>query len=54
MPKPNLIRDVEEIAERISRRNIKESRAIVQLGTWVKTLVDENRVLWARSSSPPF
>ena len=48
MPKPNLIRDVEEIAERISRRNIKESRAIVQLGTWVKTLVDENRVLKQR------
>ncbi len=41
MPKSNLIRDVEEIANRISRRNIKESRAILQLGTWVKTLFDE-------------
>lgn len=48
MPKPNLIRDVEEIADRISRKNIKESRAIIQLGTWVKTLVDENRALKQR------
>ena len=41
MPKSNLIRNVEEIADRISRKNIKESRAIVQLGTWIKNLVDD-------------
>ena len=48
MPKSNLIRDVEEIANRISRKNIKESRAIIQLGTWVKTLVDELKAVKQR------
>ena len=48
MPKSNLIRDVEEIANRISRKNIKESRAIIQLGTWVKNLVDELKVVKQR------
>lgn len=48
MPKSNLIRDVEEIANRISRKNIKESRAIIQLGTWVKNLVDELRTVKQR------
>lgn len=48
MPKSNLIRDVEEIANRISRKNIKESRAIIQLGTWVKTLVDDLKAVKQR------
>ena len=48
MPKSNLIRDVEEIANRISRKNIKESRASIQLGTWVKTLVDELKAVKQR------
>ena len=48
MPKPNLIRNVEEIADKISRKNIKESRAIIQLGTWVKNLVDELKAVKQR------
>ena len=48
MPKSNLIRDVEEIANRISRKNIKESRAIIQLGTWIKTLVDDIKAVKQR------
>ena len=48
MPKSNLIRNVEEIADRISRKNIKESRAIVQLGTWIKNLVDDIKGLKQR------
>ena len=48
MPKPNLIRNVEEIADKISRKNIKESRAIIQLGTWVKNLVDELKAMKQR------
>ena len=48
MPKSNLTKDVEQIADRVSKKNIRESKAIVQLGTWIKNLSDENRQLKQR------
>ncbi len=48
MPKSNLIKDVELIADRVSKKNIRASKAIVQLGTWIKNLNDENRELKQR------
>ena len=48
MPKSNLIKDVELIADRVSKKNIRESKAILQLGTWIKNLNDENRQLKQR------
>ena len=48
MPKANLTQSVEAIADRISKRNLKNCRAIIQLGTWIKNLQDENRQLKQR------
>ena len=48
MPKANLTQSVEQIADRVSKRNLKNCRAIIQLGTWLKTLEDENRQLKQR------
>ena len=45
MPKANLTQCVELIADRVSKRNLKNCRAIIQLATWLKTLEDENRQL---------
>ena len=48
MPKANLTQCVELIADRVSKRNLKNCRAIIQLATWLKTLEDENRQLKQR------
>ena len=48
MPKANLTQSVEAIADRVAKRNLKNCRALIQLGTWIKTLEDENRQMKQR------
>lgn len=48
MPKSELISSVEKISERMARKVLKECKFFGTMGTWVKTLQDENRILKRR------
>jgi len=48
MPKSNLIMAVEKISERIARKVLRECKAFGTMGTWIKTLQDDNRILKIR------
>lgn len=48
MPKSDLISSVEKISERISRKVLRECKSFATIGTWIKTLQDENRSLKRR------
>ena len=48
MPKSNLIAAVEKISERIARKVLRECKAFGTMGTWIKTLQDDNRMLKRR------
>lgn len=48
MPKSSLVLEVEEIAERITKRTLREYKQIATIGTWYKMLQDENRKLKRR------
>lgn len=48
MPKSNLIAAVEKISERIAKRVLRECKAFGTMGTWIKTLQDDNRMLKIR------
>jgi len=48
MPKSELISSVEKISERMARKVLKECKFFGTMGTWVKTLQDENRMLKRR------
>jgi len=45
MPKSNLKAAVEKISERIAKKVLRECRAFGTMGTWIKTLQDDNRTL---------
>jgi len=48
MPKSELISSVEKISERIARKVLKDCKFFGTMGTWIKTLQDENRTLKRR------
>ena len=48
MPKSDLKAAVEKISERIARKVLRECKAFGTMGTWIKTLQDDNRILKLR------
>lgn len=48
MAKPNIIHDIEMIADRVSKQNIRKHQNLIRLGQWVKELQEENRLLKQR------
>jgi DNA-binding transcriptional regulator YiaG len=48
MPKSDLNAAVEKISERIARKVLRECKAFGTMGTWIKTLQDDNRMLKLR------
>jgi len=48
MPKSDLKAAVEKISERIARKVLRECKAFGTMGTWIKTLQDDNRILKIR------
>ena len=48
MGKSNIIHDIEVIADRVSKQNIRKHQNLIRLGEWVKELQEENKLLKQR------
>jgi DNA-binding transcriptional regulator YiaG len=45
MPKSNLIAAVEKISEKVAKKILRDCKAFGTMGTWIKALQDDNRML---------